>query len=192
MQKANRNYTELEPGGRWVMQAEHRFSPFQDARPPECDVDAIVIHNISLCPGQFGSGYVDQLFLGCIQLDSPVLADVRGLKVSAHLFIRRDGSVVQYVPFDRRAWHAGVSELAGRSRCNDFSIGIEMEGTDSCPYCPAQYASLVEVTAALLDAYPRISRERIVGHSDIAPGRKTDPGPAFDWPRFLNELNKAM
>ncbi|WP_090361054.1 1,6-anhydro-N-acetylmuramyl-L-alanine amidase AmpD [Ferrimonas sediminum] len=192
MQKANSNYTELESGLRWLLGAEHRFSPFQDARPLGCDVDAIVIHNISLCPGQFGSGYVDQLFLGCVQVDQPVLADVRGLRVSAHLFIRRDGSVVQYVPFDRRAWHAGVSELAGRSRCNDFSIGIEMEGSDDLPYCEDQYTSLVEVTAALLDAYPRISRDRIVGHSDIAPGRKTDPGPAFDWPRFLTELNKAM
>ncbi|TKB51625.1 1,6-anhydro-N-acetylmuramyl-L-alanine amidase AmpD [Ferrimonas sediminicola] len=185
------NHHSLEPRGRWLHRSIHRFSPFQDARPDGVRIDALVIHNISLLPGQFGSDYVDQLFLGCIQVDHPLLQQVRGLRVSAHLLIRRDGSVVQYVPFDRRAWHAGVSELAGRHRCNDFSIGIEMEGSDHCPFTMAQYHSLIEVTLSLLESYPDITLDRIVGHSDIAPGRKSDPGPYFDWDLYRQELNKA-
>lgn len=185
------NLYTLDPQGRWLSGAAHRFSPFQDARPEGLPISALVIHNISLLPGQFGSDYVDQLFLGCVQVDHPVLADVRGLRVSAHLFIRRNGQVIQYVPFDRRAWHAGVSELAGQSRCNDFSIGIEMEGSDHLPFTMAQYHSLIEVTSALLASYPDITLDRIVGHSDIAPGRKTDPGPHFDWNRYRLGLDKA-
>ncbi len=179
---------ELEPRGRWLKEAHHCFSPFQGARPAGMAIDALVIHNITLPPGLFGAPYIGQLFLGCVQPDFPVLGEVQGLEVSAHLLIRRDGSLVQYVPFDRRAWHAGRSEYGGRRNWNDFSIGIELEGCDHTPYENSQYQSLIGVTRALMRAYPAISRARILGHCDIAPGRKTDPGPAFDWDTYFHQL----
>ncbi|ADN74581.1 N-acetylmuramyl-L-alanine amidase, negative regulator of AmpC, AmpD [Ferrimonas balearica DSM 9799] len=183
------SYT-LEPAGRWLEQGTHCFSPFQGPRPDAGDISLLVIHNITLPPGLFGAPYIQQLFLGCVQADFAPLCEVQGLQVSAHLLIRRDGSVVQFVPFDRRAWHAGVSEFDGRPACNDYSIGIELEGTDYTPYNLVQYQALVSVTRALLRQYPLLTKDRVTGHSDIAPGRKTDPGPAFDWSLFHALLDK--
>lgn len=143
------------------------------------------MHGISLPPGEYGGTWIDRLFTNSLPpQEHPYFAEVAGLKVSSHLLIRRDGEVVQYVPFHARAWHAGASSYCGRERCNDFSIGIELEGTDDSAYEPAQYRALRDAILALCAAYPSLSVERIAGHSDIAPGRKTDPGPAFDWPRL--------
>lgn len=144
----------------------------------------LVIHNISLPPGEFGGPYIDQLFTGTLDPHAhPYFQDISHLRVSAHCLIRRDGCIVQYVPFDQRAWRAGVSQFAGRERCNDFSIGIELEGTDTLPFTQEQYQQLARITQLLLDIYP-IMPPRITGHSDIAPLRKTDPGPAFDWQHY--------
>lgn len=169
-------------GARWCP------SPNCNARPAG-EISLLVIHNISLPPGRFGGGYIEALFSN--QLDPaahPFFAEIAGLEVSAHLLIDRQGQMTQFVPFDRRAWHAGRSCYRGRQACNDFSIGIELEGTDDTPYTDAQYRTLTAVTRALLACYPALDVGRIVGHSDIAPGRKTDPGPAFDWPRFLQAV----
>ncbi|WP_261389328.1 1,6-anhydro-N-acetylmuramyl-L-alanine amidase AmpD [Ferrimonas balearica] len=179
----------LEPKGRWLEQAHHCFSPFQGPRPDPADISLLVIHNITLPPGQFGAPYIQQLFLGCLQPDHPSLVALAGLEVSAHLLIRRDGSLVQFVPFDRRAWHAGVSVFEGRAGCNDYSIGIELEGGDHIPYNDEQYQSLAGVTRALFRQYPLLTPDRIAGHCDIAPDRKTDPGPAFDWARYRSLLD---
>jgi AmpD protein len=160
-------------------------SPHRDARPAGVDADLIVLHGISLPPGEFGGPWIDRLFTGSLPPQAhPYFAQIEGARVSAHLVIRRDGEVAQYVPFGERAWHAGVSQYEGRSACNDFSIGIEFEGTDETPYEPAQYRAAADAIGALLAAYPALNAARIVGHSDIAPGRKTDPGPAFDWDRM--------
>ncbi len=164
-------------------------TPNFDQRPEPSDISLLVIHCISLPPGEFGNHYIDKLF--CNQLDPdehPYFKDVYQLTVSAHLLIRRDGSCVQYVPFDKRAWHAGLSAYKGRQRCNDFSIGIELEGTEEVEYTDRQYTQLAAVVSVLLEAYPKLSPQRIAGHSDIAPGRKTDPGASFDWQRFLSLL----
>ena len=159
-------------------------SPNCDARPAGASVDLIVVHGISLPPGAFGGPWIDRLFTNTLSREEhPAFAEVCGLRVSAHLLIRRSGEAVQYVRFTDRAWHAGRSSYRGREACNDFSIGIELEGADRIPYEDAQYRVLAQVIAALCAAYPSLSPERVVGHSDIAPGRKTDPGPAFDWPR---------
>jgi AmpD protein len=164
-------------------------SPHCDARPEGAVVDLIVIHGISLPPGEFGGPWIERLFLGTLPLDAhPYFAGIAGLKVASHLLIRRDGELLQFVPFQSRAWHAGQSRFQGREACNDFSIGIELEGTDDQPYTPAQYTRLAGVTAALMRAYPAMLPSRIVGHSDVAPGRKTDPGPAFDWARYRDIL----
>lgn len=160
-------------------------SPNQDDRPPGCAVDLLVLHNIGLPPGEFGGPWIDDLFLNRLDPEAhPYFRDIAALRVSAHLLIRRDGALIQYVPLHRRAWHAGVSEFQGRPRCNDFSIGIELEGADRVPFTDAQYARLIEVVAEIRRRHPAITPERIVGHSDIAPQRKTDPGPAFDWQRL--------
>lgn len=157
-------------------------SPNADERPAHCPPELIVIHGISLPPGRFGGPWIDALFTNRLDPEAhPYFRGIAGLKVSAHLLVRRDGALVQYVPFHRRAWHAGRSVYQGRECCNDFSIGIELEGVDDRPYAFVQYARLAAVIRALLAAYPTLSPRRIVGHSDIAPGRKTDPGPAFDW-----------
>jgi len=145
----------------------------------------VVVHGISLPPGVFGGPYIDALFTNTLDPEAhPFFAEIRDLRVSAHLLIRRDGSWVQYVPFHRRAWHAGVSCFQGRERCNDFSIGIELEGADAVPYEAAQYQALARVIGLLAATYPGIGPGRVVGHCHIAPGRKTDPGPAFDWTRL--------
>jgi AmpD protein len=159
-------------------------SPNHDARPDGVQADLIVVHGISLPPGEYGGPWIDRLFMNTLPGEAhPYFAQVAPLHVSAHLAVRRDGEITQYVRFDRRAWHAGRSAYEGRPECNDFSVGIELEGTDSDPYEEAQYDSLAAVVAALCAAYPRLSPGRLAGHSDVAPGRKTDPGPAFDWPR---------
>ena len=160
---------------------------------PDTPVDLIVIHGISLPPGQFGGHYIDALF--CNALDPQAdeyFPSITGLKVSSHLLIRRDGQLVQYVPFHRRAWHAGVSTYLGRANCNDYSIGIELEGTDYIPYTAAQYEALASSCCALLATYPDLRPQRIAGHCDISPGRKTDPGPAFNWSHFYGLLDRYL
>jgi AmpD protein len=173
-------------------------SPNCDDRPPATVVDLVVVHGISLPPGEFGGPWIDALFTNTLPADAdPFFAGISGLRVSSHALIRRDGEIVQYVPFHRRAWHAGQSQWQGRSGCNDFSIGIELEGTDASAYESIQYVRLARLISALIGACPGLSVESVVGHSDVAPGRKTDPGPAFDWPllrallRFETELAGA-
>jgi N-acetyl-anhydromuramoyl-L-alanine amidase len=158
-------------------------SPNCDDRPAGLAPELIVVHGISLPPGEFGGPWIDALFTNTLPPAAhPYFAQVASLRVSAHALVRRDGEVVQYVPFHRRAWHAGQSSWMGRERCNDFSIGIELEGTDARAYESVQYATLASLVAALCRTYRTLSPERIVGHSDVAPGRKSDPGIAFDWP----------
>jgi AmpD protein len=165
------------------------LSPHFDARPAGVLPELLVIHGISLPPGEFGGPWIDRLFTGTLPADAhPYFRDIATQRVSAHALIRRDGQIVQYVPCGERAWHAGQSAYRGRSACNDFSIGVELEGTDDTPYTDAQYAALTALTAALLAAYPSLSAEAIAGHSDIAPGRKSDPGPSFDWARLRTLL----
>jgi AmpD protein len=164
-------------------------SPNCDARPSGTAVSLIVVHGISLPPGKFGGGDVLRLFTNTLDLSSdPYYSGIAHLKVSSHFFIRRDGALVQFVPCARRAWHAGVSSWRGRPSCNDFSVGIELEGTDDLPYATPQYAMLARLAKALCRRYPVSD---MVGHSDVAPGRKTDPGPAFDWPRLGRLLGAA-
>ncbi len=165
--------------------AEYCASPNQNERPEGQPVDLLVLHNISLPPGRFGTPYIRQFFQNRLDVDAdPYFQEIRDLQVSAHLLIDRSGKVIQFVDFDRRAWHAGDSSHCGRQGCNDFSIGIELEGTDDIPFTDGQYRKLASVCAELMLRYPNITVDNIVGHSDVAPGRKTDPGPAFDWSRF--------
>jgi len=173
-------------------QAEFRPSANWDERPGDAPVDLLVIHNISLPPGEFGGPWIDDLFMNRLDPQAhPYFQEIAGLRVSAHLLIRRDGRLIQYVPLDRRAWHAGESNFCGRERCNDYSIGIELEGSDDQPFTDAQYATLIRATQAIQQHFPQITGARITGHSDIAPGRKTDPGPCFDWPRYLAALEDS-
>lgn len=168
--------------------AEQVESPNFNERPDE-RVDLLVIHNISLPPGEFGGPYITQLFTNQLASgDHSYFEQIASLQVSAHLLIRRDGSMIQYVPFDKRAWHAGLSCFSGEENCNDFAIGIELEGTDDVPYEAIQYQRLAEVTRSLMATYPALVEDRITGHSDISPGRKTDPGDAFDWDYFRQLL----
>ena len=178
----------LDPASGWCDGVRHCPSPNFNERP-QGEVSLLVLHNISLPPGQFGTGKVQQFFQNQLPVDEhPYFACIAQLTVSAHFLIERDGGVIQFVSCNQRAWHAGVSRFGERENCNDFSIGIELEGTDELPFEDAQYRALVELTQALLDAYPDMSAERICGHSDIAPGRKTDPGPCFDWARLRDAL----
>jgi len=171
--------------------ARQLHSPNQAARPPGTEPELLVIHNISLPPGEFGGGYVDALFLNCLDArEHPFFSQIATLRVSAHLLIDRAGAITQYVSFDRSAWHAGRSSFQGREQCNDFSIGIELEGCDDRPFADEQYRVLVRVTKALVRHYRFLSEQAIVGHSDIAPGRKTDPGPCFDWARYRTLLER--
>lgn len=163
-------------GARWVA------SPHFDERPEGEEISLLVIHNISLPPGEFGGPWIDDLFLGRLDPDAdPFFREIEGLRVSSHFLIRRDGKLVQYVPTHLRAWHAGASQWKGREKCNDFSIGIELEGADDVPFAEPQYETLATLTRALFERYGTLD---IAGHSDIAPDRKTDPGPWFDWDRF--------
>lgn len=168
-------------------------SPNRDERPNDHDPRLVVLHGISLPPGEFGGPEIERLFGNRLDWDAhPYFDEIRGLQVSAHLLIRRDGELVQFVPFTERAWHAGESRFRQQHRCNDYSIGIELEGEDEIPYEDAQYDALAAVLAALIQAYPAITPRNIAAHSDIAPGRKTDPGPAFDWPRLYHGLNETI
>jgi len=164
-------------------------SPNEDERPSDCDIDLIVIHSISLPPGEYGGPWIEKLFTNRLPEDGhPYFREIHQLKVSAHVLIRRDGTIQQFVPFHRRAWHAGQSCYEGRETCNNFSIGIELEGTDDSPFEEVQYQQLAELIKALESSYDCINKTRITGHSDIAPGRKTDPGSGFDW----NKLNTLL
>lgn len=174
----------------WLQGVRHCPSPFFNARSG-AEISLIVIHNISLPPGKFGGPYIDQLFTG--QLDAqahPYFAEVATMEVSAHVLIRRDGELVQYVAFDQRAWHAGKSSYAGRDNCNDYAIGIELEGSDDQPFSDSQYDVLNALLAVLAQRYPA-TKNALVGHSDIAPGRKTDPGPSFHWSRIHDAQSQA-
>ena len=172
-----------------IRQARNVPSDNCDARPEDCEPRLIVLHGISLPPGQFGGPEIEALFTNCLDWDAHrYFAEIRGLEVSAHLLIRRDGELIQFVPFTERAWHAGESSFRGQSGCNDFSIGIELEGEDETPYDDRQYSVLSEVLQALLTAYPCISSREVAAHCDVAGGRKTDPGPAFDWLRLYDGL----
>jgi AmpD protein len=173
----------------WLEGARRIPSPNCDARPEGASVTLLVVHNISLPPGEFGGDGVIDLFTNRLDPAAhPYYVGLQALRVSAHFFIRRDGELIQFVPCGRRAWHAGASRWCGRERCNDFSVGVELEGTDDIPYRDAQYATLAALTRQLQARYPITA---IAGHSDIAPGRKTDPGPAFDWARFRALLAEA-
>ena len=184
----------------WLQGVRLLPSPNFNERPVDVEIDLLVIHNISLPPGEFGgdsfgnnnfgNNNVDALFCNTLNCDAhPYFNILRDLRVSAHFFINRAGGVTQYVSLNDRAWHAGKSQWDGRDDCNDFSIGVELEGTDTVPYTDAQYASLIGLAKILMQFFPSITQKRIVGHNDIAPDRKTDPGEAFDWPRFRAALN---
>ena len=189
--KAGLNARTLRNTGR-VAGARWCASPNYGERPDGKTPSLLVVHNISLPPGEFSGDAIEQFF--CNQLDAsahPYFQTIADLKVSSHLLIRRDGSVLQFVNLWDRAWHAGRSSFQGEEECNDFSIGIELEGTDDIPYEDAQYAKLADLAVDIMQAWPAITPDRMTGHSDIAPGRKTDPGPAFDWPRFRRELARV-
>ncbi|MFM1642262.1 1,6-anhydro-N-acetylmuramyl-L-alanine amidase AmpD [Aeromonas salmonicida] len=174
----------------WCEQARKVPSPHHNERSSVDDISLLVVHGISLPPGEFGGPWIDDLFLGRLDPTAhPYFAGIHQLRVSAHCLIRRDGELVQYVPFGARAWHAGVSSWEGREACNDFSIGIELEGTDEQPYSDAQYEVLSGLSRIISRHYPAITAQRIVGHCDIAPGRKTDPGDSFEWQRYRQMLN---
>jgi len=169
-------------GAGWFAGARRLESPNADARPHGVAIDLVIVHNISLPPGRFGGDDVERLFTNTLDTTAhPFYATLRDLKVSAHFFMRRSGALLQFVSCERRAWHAGASSWDGRERCNDFSIGVELEGTDTRPYTARQYARLARLIALLGARYPI---DAVAGHSDVAPGRKTDPGPAFDWRRL--------
>jgi N-acetyl-anhydromuramoyl-L-alanine amidase len=169
------------------------LSPHWDQRPAGLTPELIVIHGISLPPGEYGGPWIERLFTGGLPPQAhPYFSEVAALRVSAHLLLRRDGKLIQFVPFSQRAWHAGSSSWQGRDNCNDFSVGIELEGSDECAYESAQYQNLAAVIQALCAAYPGLSAQRVVGHSDIAPGRKSDPGAAFDWARLRALLGAAV
>ena len=179
----------IEPATGLVAGVRQVLSPHFDARPAGVLPELIVVHGISLPPGEFGGPWIDRLFTGGLPPDvHPFFRDLARVRVSAHVLIRRDGAIVQYVPFGQRAWHAGQSHYRGRAACNDFSIGIELEGTDDTAYTDPQYDQLGALVEALLATYPSLSSEHIVGHSDVAPGRKTDPGPSFEWDRWRSIL----
>jgi len=179
----------IDRGTGLLQGATYRPSPNRDARPPGASVDLIVVHGISLPPGEFAGDLVEDFFQNRLDVTRhPFFRTIQTLRVSAHLYVRRDGRVVQFVAFHERAWHAGQSRYGYRDACNDFSVGIELEGSDDIAYEPVQYAVLAGVIAALRAAYPTIASDALVGHSDIAPGRKTDPGPAFDW----SELRRCL
>ena len=176
----------------WLSDALCQPSPHYNQRPDPADISLLVIHNISLPAGEFANGYIEQLF--CNTLDCslhPSFDSLRDTAVSAHFLICRNGLLSQFVALDQRAWHAGLSVFDGRENCNDFSIGVELEGTDQQAYTEQQYQALARLTTGLMQRFPLITSDRIVGHCDIAPGRKTDPGPAFDWHSFRQRLNNS-
>lgn len=182
----------ISPGVGLLRPARQCPSPNQDERPRGAEPELVVIHGISLPPGEFGGSHIEALFTNTLDPDEhPYFKEIAELRVSAHVLIRRDGELVQFVPLERRAWHAGDSSFRGRDCCNDYAIGIELEGADDVPYTDEQYECLGAILNTLIDTYPRITARRIAGHSDIAPGRKTDPGPVFDWLRLYDSLVPA-
>jgi len=186
----SRGAMRVDPASGIVAGVRYVASPNCDARPDGVLIDTLIIHSISLPPGKFGGRGVEQLFCNRLDPDEhPYYREIKDLTVSAHFLIRRDGKIVQFVPLHQRAWHAGKTYCEGRPRANDFSIGIELEGTDDLPFEDAQYKSLARLTKTIGRRYPAITREHVYGHGDIAPGRKTDPGPMFDWVRYLKSLS---
>lgn len=180
---------QIDPVTHLLQAADYLPSPNMDDRPEGTDINLLVIHSISLPPGEYGGDYIAQLFTNALPADAhPYFAEIHQLQVSAHVLIKRDGAVTQFVPFNKRAWHAGESCYQDNECCNDFSIGIELEGTDTDSFESAQYETLVDLVKALCEHYPSITTQRIAGHSEIAPGRKTDPGSGFDWDRFSTLL----
>ncbi|MEO7497863.1 MAG: 1,6-anhydro-N-acetylmuramyl-L-alanine amidase AmpD [Massilia sp.] len=174
----------------WCRQARRYDSPNFDARPPGAAVELLVVHNISLPMGRFGGPHIADLFTNRVDFHAdPSFADLRGLRVSAHFLVRRDGRVLQFISCEARAWHAGVSRFAGRDQCNDFSVGIEMEGSDHVAFTDPQYRSLAALTLALRTRYGVAT---VAGHEHIAPGRKTDPGPYFDWDKYRDTLSLSL
>jgi N-acetyl-anhydromuramoyl-L-alanine amidase len=185
--RQSRASLQIDSGSGFIRGARFVASPNCDTRPPGALIDTLVIHSISLPPGRFGGSGIEQLFCNTLNPDEdPYYREIKDLKVSAHVLIRRNGELVQFVPLHQRAWHAGQSYCEGRTGINDFSIGIELEGADNLPFEDAQYESLARLTRVIRQVYPAVTPERIYGHCDIAPGRKTDPGSLFDWKRYLD------
>ncbi len=175
----------------WLDHVRRIPSPNQDERPMGYDISLLVIHAISLPPGEFGTGEVERLFTNSLDCSAhPSYSSLDGVRVSSHVLVDRKGKITQFVPFDRRAWHAGESSFQGQRECNNFGIGIELEGTESVPFTESQYSALIATARVLMECYPHIQPHRIVGHNLIAPGRKWDPGPQFDWPMFKDRLLK--
>ena len=176
-----------------LLEATHFIpSPNTDERPQGVDMDLVVLHSISLPPGEYGGHWIEKLFTNELpENELPYFKEIGHLQVSAHVLIQRDGSLIQFVPFHKRAWHAGESSYEGRTQCNDFSIGIELEGTDTDDFMKPQYQILSELIACLEQSYENITLDRITGHSEISPGRKTDPGTGFNWDTLNNLLNSA-
>jgi AmpD protein len=182
---------QLEKDSAWITDVRKITSPNQDDRPGGTDIELLVIHGISLPPGEYGGPYIDQLFTNKLNADDhPYFAEIIDLRVSAHILINRLGEITQYVAFNKRAWHAGESEFQGRPCCNDYSIGVELEGNDEQSYTQEQYQILVELTGLIKLRWPEITNDYIVGHCHISPDRKTDPGAAFDWDYFFDLLDK--
>jgi N-acetyl-anhydromuramoyl-L-alanine amidase len=180
---------QIDEQGEWLIGVRSVTSPNCDQRPDSTDIDLLVIHGISLPPKEYGGEFIDQLFTNTLDEKAhPYFAEIHELRVSSHLFIDRKGEVTQYVPFIKRAWHSGESIFNGRKQCNDFAIGIELEGCDDEAYCDVQYQTLAQITNLICQRWQKITKDRIVGHSDIAPGRKTDPGPAFDKKHYFSLL----
>lgn len=176
----------------WLSGARRVPSPHADERPPGTEVSLVVIHGVSLPAGDFGGGWVEAFFAGTLDAAAhPSFREIAALRVAPHFYISREGALLQFVSTERRAWHAGRSAWRGRDECNDFSVGIELEGTDDRLYAPEQYARLATLVGALRERYPGIGKYGLAGHCDIAPGRKTDPGPAFEWERLLGDLRHA-
>ena len=179
----------MEIDNHLVKEIKFLKSPNFNNRPAEENISLIVIHSISLPPKQYGGSYVEEFFLNNLNISHhESFKEIKDLKVSSHLYIKRDGEIIQFVPFNKRAWHAGESSYKGVSDCNNYSIGIELEGTDDDFYTADQYDTLIEVTKGVINNYPLINKDSIVGHSDVSPGRKTDPGTKLDWDRFLEAL----
>ena len=173
----------------WLVSERRVLSPHFDQRPEPQDISLLIIHYISLPPERFGGGYIDAFFQGKLDPQAhPYFKEISALRVSAHCLIERTGRITQYVNFADRAWHAGLSCFEGREKCNDFAIGIELEGSNEQPFTDAQYSALQALTQEIMRTYPHITKERIVGHCDVSPGRKIDPGQYFDWQRYLQNI----
>ncbi len=180
---------QVDAQGEWLEGVRKLISPNCDRRPDGVEIDLLVIHSISLPPDEFGGNYIDQLFTNSLDPEQhPHFKEIASLRVSAHIMINREGLITQYVPFTRRAWHAGESEYEDRANCNDYSIGIELEGCDNKDFTPVQYEALVKITNSITKFWPKINKDRITGHCHIAPDRKTDPGPMFNWDEYYSSL----